>query len=336
MIEQGAQVKEGQKMLRIPNLTRMQVNTKVHEAMVSRIRGEVRVPTRIVETTQAAMLFTPNHFGRLVLARPEAVEKIRDEYRERAQAQGGVSLEYKKVADGQKAIVKLDSMGDKQFLGQVKTVATVASQTDSWISDVKVYQTYVRIEGELAPDGKTVTPLTGERLKPDMSAEVTISVDSADGPVLTIPIQAVIGGAEMGATREVFVKTGGKFERKPVKLGLFNETMVEIKEGVQEGDQVVVNPKVLFEEGEKTRTREPGDLKGDQRKGEKGGFGGPGGGPGGAGGPGGNEGGGAGGGPGGAGGGKKGGFGGKKGGGGAGGGGFQKGGGAGGPPPVGG
>jgi hypothetical protein len=29
MIEQGAQVKEGQKMLRIPNLERMQVNAKV-------------------------------------------------------------------------------------------------------------------------------------------------------------------------------------------------------------------------------------------------------------------------------------------------------------------
>ena len=45
MIEQGAQVKEGQKLLRIPNLQRMQVNTKVHEAMVARIRGDVRVPT---------------------------------------------------------------------------------------------------------------------------------------------------------------------------------------------------------------------------------------------------------------------------------------------------
>ena len=45
MIEQGAQVKEGQKLLRIPNLDQMQVNTKVHEAMVSRIQGDVRVPT---------------------------------------------------------------------------------------------------------------------------------------------------------------------------------------------------------------------------------------------------------------------------------------------------
>ena len=43
LIEQGAQVKEGQKLLRIPNLLRMQVNTKVHEAMVARIKGDVRV-----------------------------------------------------------------------------------------------------------------------------------------------------------------------------------------------------------------------------------------------------------------------------------------------------
>ena len=45
MIEQGAQVKEGQKMLRIPDLQRMQVNTKVHEAMVARIQGDVRRST---------------------------------------------------------------------------------------------------------------------------------------------------------------------------------------------------------------------------------------------------------------------------------------------------
>ena len=58
MIEQGAQVKEGQKMLRIPNLRRMQVNTKVHEAMVARIRADVRVPTHMVDTVQNVTMLT--------------------------------------------------------------------------------------------------------------------------------------------------------------------------------------------------------------------------------------------------------------------------------------
>jgi HlyD family secretion protein len=38
IIAQGEPVKEGQKLMRIPDLRRMLVNTKIHEAMVSRIR----------------------------------------------------------------------------------------------------------------------------------------------------------------------------------------------------------------------------------------------------------------------------------------------------------
>src|SRR5207247_10968516 len=34
LIAQGEQVKEGQKMMRLPDLRKMQVNTKVHEALV--------------------------------------------------------------------------------------------------------------------------------------------------------------------------------------------------------------------------------------------------------------------------------------------------------------
>ena len=72
LIEQGAQVKEGQKMLRIPNLDRMQVNTKVHEAMVARIHGDVRVPTHIVEFAQAVMVASFDPVGRIIATRPDA------------------------------------------------------------------------------------------------------------------------------------------------------------------------------------------------------------------------------------------------------------------------
>jgi hypothetical protein len=162
-------------------------------------------------------------------------------------------------------------------------VSAVASQTDSWISDVKLYQTLVSIDGELLPDGRVV-PLKDEQLKPDMTAEVSINVDASKVPVLTAPIQAIIGGAEMGATREVFVRTATGYERKPVTLGLYNEKMVEIRSGLEEGDEIVVNPKVLLGDN-KTKTREAGDGKrGDKNGGKEsdgnGGYpGGPGGDP---------------------------------------------------------
>ncbi len=251
LIEQGAQVKEGQKLLRIPNLSVMQVNTKVHEAMVSRIRGEVRVPTHIVEQIQIGLMTNLDPLGRALALRPEIAEDLRHRYR---------AYEYRKIADGQRAFIRIDAMPDKQFVGYVRSVSTVASQADSWFSDVKVYQTNVRIEGELLPDGRVV-PIEGEILKPDMTAEVTIHVDSSPEPVLVVPLQAIIGGAEMGAHREVFVKTANGYERRPVTIGLYNEKMAEIRSGLQEGEQVVVNPRVLLGDAP-TRTREARDAKG--------------------------------------------------------------------------
>lgn len=270
LIEQGAQVKEGQKMLRIPNLSRMQVNTKVHEAMVARIKGDVRVPTKIVEFTRVGMLFNTDLFGRAFAARPELNEIVRDKLKELAkqhEPDRNRDIEYEKVADGQRAMIRLDSIPTKQFVGHVKIVAAVASQADMFMSDVKLYQTLVRIDGELGPDGKVI-PLRqviareGELLKPDMTAEVTISVDAAKEPVLTAPIQAIIGGAEMGASREVFVKNAsGGYERKAVTLGLYNERMVEVRSGLAEGDEIVLNPKVLLGDT-KTKTRDGSDSKG--------------------------------------------------------------------------
>lgn len=207
LIEQGAQVKEGQKMLRIPNLDEMQVNTKVHEAMVSRI-------------------------------------KI-----------------------GQRTSIKVDALPDRQFVGSVYWKSAVANQTDSWVSDVKLYQTIVRIDGELGPDGKVI-PLSGEILNPDMTAEVTINVDATAHPVLTVPVQSIIGGAEMGATREVFVKTPTGYDRRPVVLGLYNDKMVEIRSGLEEGDQVVTNPKVLLGDS-KSKTREGIESKNESKDFEK-------------------------------------------------------------------
>ena len=40
IVAQGEPVREGQKLMRIPDLAHMVVNTRVHEAMISRVRGE--------------------------------------------------------------------------------------------------------------------------------------------------------------------------------------------------------------------------------------------------------------------------------------------------------
>src|SRR5204863_7297335 len=103
--------------------------------------------------------------------------------------------EMKKLSDGMRATVRIDAFPDKLLSGHVKTVATVAAKQDWNSADVKVYQTMVAIDESL------------DNLKPDMSAEVTIHVDTTGDPVLTVPLQAVIGGTELGRTRKLFVMT---------------------------------------------------------------------------------------------------------------------------------
>ncbi|HUR54683.1 MAG TPA: hypothetical protein VMZ71_11165, partial [Gemmataceae bacterium] len=246
LIEQGAQVKEGQKILRIPNLRRMQVLTKVHEAMVNRIRGDKMEPTGIMDAFRGAMMLNTDAFGALVSQKAEIVDGVKAHLRKTYPRQ---FKEYEITERGQPATVRVDANPTVPLAAHVKLVAAVASQADSWVSDVKLYPTIVSIEGVV------------EKLKPDMSAEVTINVDGVKD-VLTVPLQAVVGGAEQGVTRPVYVKTGeGKFERRDVELGLFNEKMIEVTKGLVEGDEVVTNPKVLLDENDKTKTRDGAEEK---------------------------------------------------------------------------
>src|SRR5262249_140750 len=149
--------------------------------------------------------------------------------------------EYYDAARGMPATVRVDAFPEKPLRGHVRTVATVASSSDFFTSDVKVYSTIVSIDDEVPG------------LRPGMSAEVTINVDNSVERVLAIPVQAVIGGAEAGRTRKVFVMTPAGPEEREVQIGLSNEKMAEVKSGLQAGDQVVVNPKAIVGNSAKTR-----------------------------------------------------------------------------------
>ncbi len=294
LIEQGAQIKEGQKMLRIPNLENMQIATKIHEAVVTRIRGDNRSPTHVYDLFQVGLASTLHPFGSALSTRPVVMDllpfsTVIDEETEHPSLLQ--QHEFKLNEVGQRATIRIDSAADRRYVGHVKVVSQVASQNDFMMADVKLYPTIVSVDNELGPEGQLL-PVSGEILKPDMTAEVTINVDASKDPVLTIPLQTVIGGAEMGATREVYVKTPSGYERKPVVLGLHNDKMVEVREGLNDGDEVVTNPKVLMDEkkaktlygddqqgGGKGVPGKGGGKEGDPSKkgGKKGGPGGPGG-----------------------------------------------------------
>jgi HlyD family secretion protein len=253
LIQQGAQVKEGQKLLRIPDLKKMQVNTRVHEAMISRIKGDIQKSTGFFDTLRAGLLLNPNGFSRLIGHSELAISHFREIHRKD---------EYVLAGNGDPATIRVDAFPDKVLNGHVRTVAAVASQQDWMSSDVKVYQTLVIIDDVLSDDRM--------RLKPDMSAEVTIQVDPPKEPVLCVPIQAIYGGAEVGSKRKIFVMSpSGPVERE-VTLGLFNEKLVEVRDGLTDGEEVILNPKAIL--GDKAKTRED-DQPSARRPGQGAGMG---------------------------------------------------------------
>jgi multidrug resistance efflux pump len=236
IIAQGEPVKEGQKLMRIPDLRHMLVNTKIHEAMVRRIKGELWRPTGFTDALRATLVLNPDGVSRFMnlFAMPE----IRDRFRDR---------EMEKAADGMRATVRVEAFQERPLAAHVKSVGTVASQQDWMSADVKVYQTMIAIDEVV--DG----------LKPGMSAEVTIHVESAGEHVLTVPIQAVFGGVEMGRTRRVFVMAPDGPQEREVTVGLTNDRVVEIKDGLQEGEEVVLNPRAII--GDKVKTRQAVEVE---------------------------------------------------------------------------
>lgn len=172
-----------------------------------------------------------------------------------------------RIHKGLSASVRVDAMAERRLKAHVESVANTPSQQDFFASDVKVYATKAYIDEEV------------EGLKPGMTAELKILVADALEHVLTVPIQAIIGSAEMGAIRKCFVVTPRGPEEREIVVGMSSDEKAEIRSGLMEGDLIVINPKVLV--GDKVKTREPGELKDQSKNGGSPSEGGRKGGPGG-------------------------------------------------------
>jgi RND family efflux transporter MFP subunit len=128
---------------------------------------------------------------------------------------------------GQSARVKINAYPERQFTAKVAYIyPTLNAQTRS-----------VPVRLELAnPDGL---------LKPAMYANVEFAATGAAGKVLTVPSSAVI---HSGTRQIVLIELGeGRFAPRAVKLGRQGEQHVELLDGVQEGEKVVVSANFLID-----------------------------------------------------------------------------------------
>jgi RND family efflux transporter MFP subunit len=141
-----------------------------------------------------------------------------------------------KVEKGMPARVKVDVFPDMKLTGKVHKIAVLAKS--EWFNpDLKEYETTISIDG------------VHDSLKPGMSAEVEIHVATLKN-VLQVPIQAVT--ARSGKTVVYVLDSKGNEEAREVVTGEANDRFVEIRDGLREGEVILLEaPQLLGPEEEK-------------------------------------------------------------------------------------
>ncbi len=168
LIEEGATVRQKQDLIKLPDISQMLVEVRVHESHVQKIKP------------------------------------------------------------GLSAYVTIDSIPDKQFKGIVRKVGVLPDSTSRYYNpNLKVYATEVLIEDELPPD-----------LKPGISGRAEIIITNLVN-VLTVPIQAV---TTVKGRQVCFVEKGSGHIPVPVEAGMYNDRLIEIKSGLEEGQRVLLSP----------------------------------------------------------------------------------------------
>jgi HlyD family secretion protein len=153
------------------------------------------------------------------------------------------------VRMGQEAVLKVDALPNKEYLGRVVEVGSSGFNRPAQ-PDVTFFKVKLLLEN---PD---------EDLRARMSVRAEIKSDHRPA-ALVVPIQAVVdrkpiaakegktgkaGKADASAAREqaevqvVFVIEEGKARQKAVKTGLSDETHIELTSGLKPGEVVITGP----------------------------------------------------------------------------------------------
>jgi Cu(I)/Ag(I) efflux system membrane fusion protein len=130
------------------------------------------------------------------------------------------------IAVGQPATVRARSFPGHEFQGKIDVIYPQVNR--------ETRTARVRIElanADLA-------------LLPDMYVDAEVNTGSPD-PVLAIPDSAVL---DTGSRQAVFIEKGeGRFEPRDVKLGHRGDGYIEVREGVAEGEPVVIAANFLID-----------------------------------------------------------------------------------------
>lgn len=133
----------------------------------------------------------------------------------------------KNVKPGMLVNITVDALPGKSFSGRMEKIAVLPNAESSWLNpDLKVYDAEVILDGD------------GSLLRSGMNCLAEIIIEHYDEAIY-IPIQAVI---RIDGYPTVYVKEGKGFKPRRVEIGLDNNKMIRIINGLKPGEIVLLTP----------------------------------------------------------------------------------------------
>ncbi len=133
-----------------------------------------------------------------------------------------------KIEIGKKATIEIDAYPQLSFQGTIVSIGVLALADSGRKNEEKYFEVRIALD--------TSDP----RLRPGMTTRATIHAQQAQD-VLTIPLHAVFD--ENKQTCCYVGCSGQTYQKKTIKVGISNDQWAEVKDGLQEGEDVyLLNP----------------------------------------------------------------------------------------------
>lgn len=131
----------------------------------------------------------------------------------------------RRVRPGMTVKARIEGLSGREIEGHVLEVEPLPDTQSSWLSDTRSFKATIALDS--SPRG----------LRPEMTAEVAIDVERRSN-VLAVPVEAV---AVEGGRDYCYVPVDGVLERRAVTLGESNADLLEVTEGLEEGEEVALD-----------------------------------------------------------------------------------------------
>jgi HlyD family secretion protein len=135
-----------------------------------------------------------------------------------------------KLAPNQKATLRLDAFADQEFTGEVREISKVAKINSTGGT---YYPTKLNLFNK------------SSFIRVGMNGDATVQTEQKNG-ILTLPTEAVL---EEENKKFVFTVLNGTAHKTLVETGIQNDTDIEIRSGLNEGDVVITTEQEKIKEG---------------------------------------------------------------------------------------